>query len=128
MNDQEAYEYYLDPEHLKPAGPGRKPERPALTSMVPVRFPPEAIEAVKAVAHDEGITVSAWIRRLVQRELGTPARPAGLIPGSGRTGEPKALTSSLSIGAPRTFACPHLGISGVQGAACFTCGPLRAAA
>jgi hypothetical protein len=177
VNDREAYEFYLDPEHLKPVGPGRRPKRRPLANMTAVRFTPEAIEAVKAVAHKEGITVSSWIRRLVQRELEAPEtvemtveglpeplrfpadavravtaaampailrhgevsltlgsphtgaeRPAGLIPGSGRMGELKALPSSRSIGAARTFACPHMSIGGVVSATCFTCGPLQAAA
>jgi len=69
MDDREAYEFYEDPEHLKPAGPGRKRNAPRLTTMNSVRFAPEVIEAVKAVAFEEGVTVGSWIRRLVQREL-----------------------------------------------------------
>jgi hypothetical protein len=177
VNDREAYEYYLDPEHLKPAGPGRRRKGQRLTSLNSVRFAPEVIEAVKAAAFGEGITVGAWIRRLVRRELEAPEtvemvvdglpeplrlpadalraiaaavtpaliqhgqvsltlgsphtgaeRPAGLIPGSGRQGEPKALTSSRSIGAARTFACPHMSIGGVVSASCDICGPLHVAA
>jgi hypothetical protein len=128
VNDQEAYEYYLDPEHLETTGPGCKPKRPALTNMTAVHFTPEAIKAVKVVAHKEGVTVSSWIRRLVQQELAAHERPAGLIPGSGRMGELKALPSSRSIGGARTFACPHMSIGGVVSASCGTCGPLQAAA
>ena len=125
MNDREAYEFYLDPEHLKATGPGRKRKRPTLTSMVPVRFTPEVIERVKAVAHEEGITVSAWIRRAALRAAAVAERqqPGGLIEGSGHAGEPRALTSTLALG-PRTFICPHMSIGGVVSASCGTCGPM----
>jgi hypothetical protein len=36
---------------------------------VPVRFPAETIEQVKRIADDDGMTVSAWIRRTVERAL-----------------------------------------------------------
>lgn len=193
MDDREAHEFYKNPEHLRPAGPGRRPKRPAgrLTNMSSVRFAPETIEAVKDVAHDEGITVSTWIRRLVSRAVAAPAepetmrvtvegfneplqvradllrelasallpalvkhgsvsltlgqqqvtsmgpasmttampvsasvpRPQGLIPGSARQGEPKALRSSLSL--PRTFTCPHISIGNVVSADCGVCGPMQ---
>jgi hypothetical protein len=171
MDDREAYEYYADPEHRKPTGPPRKRQGQRLTSMSSVRFAPEVIEAVKAIAFGEGITVGSWIRRLVDREIsapetteivveglaeplrvpsdamerviaalmpalirhgslnlhiGTARRPAGLIPGSGRRGEPKALGSSLALKS-RTFACEHMSIGGVQDAACGVCGPLQLA-
>lgn len=190
--DDEAAAFYANPENLRVAGPGRKRKHPNLTSMGSVRFPPEAIEAVKTVASEEGMTVSSWIRRAVRRALEGPAlpepefvemtgpepvrlpaeavreivaklmpllwkhgtvsltfggpqiaagpnsmtttmpvslspkRPTGLIPGSGRSGEPKALTSSLRLHG--TFSCPHMSIGGVASASCGTCGPMRAAA
>jgi hypothetical protein len=132
VNDAEASEFYKDPRHLRIAGLGRKRKGPRLTSMTAVRFAPEVIEAVKAAAFREGVTVGSWIRRLVQRELAKPragaARPTGLIPGSGRMGRPRALPSSLSPCEPHTFICPHMGISGVQSASCGICGPLTAVA
>lgn len=190
MDDREAHEFYKDPEHLRIAGPGRKRNGQRLTSMTAVRFSPETIEAVKDVAHNEGITVSTWIRRLVSRTVAAPTepemmpvtvegfseplqvragllrelasalfpalvkhgsvsltlgqqqvmsmgpasmttampvsasvpRPQGLIPGSGRQGEPKALRSSLSLSC--TFRCEHISIGNVAGASCGQCGPL----
>ena len=53
--------------------------------------------------------------------------PEGLILGSGRAGEPRALSSSLQMRS-RTFTCPHFSISNVTAAACKHCGPLAAAA
>jgi len=55
------------------AGPRRPPTttRPAprLTSMVPVRFEPAMLDEVKQHASADGRSVSAWIRRAVEREL-----------------------------------------------------------
>ncbi len=70
MSDAEAFEYYEDPAKREPAPgpPRRRPERP-LTQHVPVRFPAETIEQVKRLADADGMTVSAWIRRAVERAV-----------------------------------------------------------
>jgi CRP-like cAMP-binding protein len=70
MSDAEAFEHYDDPARREPA-PGaarRRSERP-LTQHVPVRFPAETIEQVRRLAEADGMTVSAWIRRAVDRTL-----------------------------------------------------------
>ncbi len=71
MSDAEAFEYYEDPAKREPAPgpPRRRPQRP-LTQHVPVRFPAETIEQVKRFADADGMTVSAWIRRAVERAVG----------------------------------------------------------
>ena len=70
MSDAEASDYYGDPEMREPAPglPRRRPVRP-LTQHMPVRFPAETIEEVKRLADADGMTVSAWIRRAVERAL-----------------------------------------------------------
>ncbi len=70
MSDAEAFEYYEDPAKREPASgsPRRRPARP-LTQHVPVRFPAETIEQVRTLAEADGMTVSAWIRRAVERAL-----------------------------------------------------------
>lgn len=70
MSDAEAFEYYEDPAKREPP-PGRPRRRPAqpLTQHVPVRFPAETIERVRTLAEADGMTVSAWIRRAVERTL-----------------------------------------------------------
>ncbi len=70
MSDAEAFEHYEDPAKREPApdAPRRRPARP-LTQHVPVRFPAETIEQVKRRADSDGMTVSAWIRRAVERAL-----------------------------------------------------------
>jgi hypothetical protein len=80
--DAEAFEHYDDPARREPASgrPNRRPDR-ALTEHVPVRFPAATIEAVRALAEADGMTVSAWIRRSVERAIharvASPASPAG---------------------------------------------------
>ncbi len=43
---------------------------PRFTTIVPVRFEPTMLEAVRARAAADGRSVSAWIRRTVEAELG----------------------------------------------------------
>ena len=77
MSDAEAFEHYDDPARREPApgAPRRRSERP-LTQHVPVRFPAETIEQVRRLAEADGMTVSAWIRRAVERTL----RQRGAVP------------------------------------------------
>ncbi len=69
--DRADAEFYADPANQVPAGPAqrRKAPRRPLTGHVPVRFDDMTIAAVKERAEADGMTVSAWIRRLVAREL-----------------------------------------------------------
>lgn len=69
--DRADAEFYADPANQVPAGPAqrRKAPRRPLTGHVPVRFDDKTIAAVKERAEADGMTVSAWIRRLVAREL-----------------------------------------------------------
>lgn len=69
MSEAQAHEFYKDPEHLAASGPGQRRRRPMKSGMIPVRFSPDMIIAVKRFASQDGVTVSTWIRRLVGREL-----------------------------------------------------------
>ena len=69
MKEAEAHEFYKDPDHLAVAGPGQPPAQPMKSGLIPVRFTPDTVAAVKRVAKQDGVTVSTWIRRLVGREL-----------------------------------------------------------
>jgi len=71
-DDREAYEFYADPANRELRGTPRKRKAPRLTNMASVRFDPAVIETATAIAREEGITVSSWIRRLVQRETEPP--------------------------------------------------------
>lgn len=43
--------------------------RARLTSSIPVRFPDETLELIRARADADHRTVSSWIRHVVQQEL-----------------------------------------------------------
>lgn len=69
-SDAEAFAYYEEPSHREPApGQPRRGPKPNLTQHFPVRFSAPTIEAVRRLADDDGMTVSAWIRRAVDREV-----------------------------------------------------------
>jgi hypothetical protein len=76
MSEAQAHEFYKDPEHLAAAGPGQRREQPMKSGMIPVRFAPDVIAAVKRFASQDGVTVSTWIRRLVGREIQRRQPPA----------------------------------------------------
>jgi hypothetical protein len=70
VSDAEAFEHYDDPANREPApGPPRRRRERPLTQHVPVRFSAETIDEVRRVAEAEGMSVSAWIRRTVERTL-----------------------------------------------------------
>jgi predicted HicB family RNase H-like nuclease len=69
MTPDEEFEFYARPENQQPHGPGRR----RLTATVPVRFPAELLEQVRAAAAAEDRSVSSWIRRAVESELRHPA-------------------------------------------------------
>jgi hypothetical protein len=50
-------------------GRGRRRLAPTLSTHVPIRFTPEAIDAVKILAEADNKTVSSWIRDLVDAEI-----------------------------------------------------------
>jgi hypothetical protein len=70
-DDAAAASFYEDPEHQKPLPGGaiRKRDHAALESHTPIRFSSSVIARVKALASEDGLTVSSWIRRLVDREI-----------------------------------------------------------
>ncbi|MBJ7401617.1 YlcI/YnfO family protein [Mycolicibacterium sp.] len=69
MTPDEEFAFYARPENQEPQGPGRR----RLTATVPVRFPAELLEQVRAAAAAEDRSVSSWIRRAVESELRHPA-------------------------------------------------------
>lgn len=38
--------------------------------VIPVRFPPSLAVAARRVAEQDGMTLSAWVRKLVDQEIG----------------------------------------------------------
>jgi hypothetical protein len=71
MTRQEEHDFYADPKNQAPQGPARR--RGQLTEMVPVRFPPDTLAAIRQRADDEDRSVSSWIRRAVEHELAVAA-------------------------------------------------------
>ena len=69
MTPDEEFDFYARPENQQPQGPGRR----RLTATVPVRFPADLLEQVRAAAAAEDRSVSSWIRRAVESELRHPA-------------------------------------------------------
>jgi predicted HicB family RNase H-like nuclease len=72
MTPEQEYEFYARPENQVPQGPPRR-RRGRLSEMVPVRFPPELLEEVRRRAEADDRSLSAWIRRAVEHELGHSA-------------------------------------------------------
>ena len=92
MTRQEERDFYADPANQTPQGPARRRGR-GLTEMVPVRFPPEMLEAVRERADDEDRSVSNWIRRAVEKELtGSGSRAAGQTIGQTNDDKPTRTT------------------------------------
>lgn len=72
MTPEQEYQYYADPDNQQPQGPARR-RTTRLSAMVPVRFPPELLEQVRRRAEADDRSLSAWIRRAVEHELGNSA-------------------------------------------------------
>lgn len=72
MTPDEEYEFYARPENQEPQGAPRR-RKARLTAPIPVRFPPELLEEIKRAADADDRSVSAWIRRAVEHELGHSA-------------------------------------------------------
>jgi antitoxin component of MazEF toxin-antitoxin module len=70
-DDDAAAARFEDAENLRPVGRGERPKRPArkLGNGVPVRFPEALVMEIKRLADSDGVTVSAWIRSIVTREV-----------------------------------------------------------
>jgi len=134
VNNDDAAAFYDDPANRIPAGPARKRRK---SEVVSVRMDQVMVALIRRYAGPD-VTVSAWVRRAVQRqlrELRARERPAGLIPGSARRGESRSLPSSLGPALCQvtgitmgcgggTASCPHLSVGNVTAASCGICGPL----
>lgn len=69
MKNKDHDHYMENEEAMEPAGPPARRSAPTLSSHVPIRFSPEKIAAIRRLASHEGMTVSTWIRRAVEREI-----------------------------------------------------------
>lgn len=102
-------DFYADPEHLAPAGPARRRQRPVMSGMVPVRFPQDMIAVVKRFAGQDGMTVSTWIRHLVAKEIERRLPPqtvtASAEPIGVRIQGSPAVSSTAPTALPELIAC-----------------------
>lgn len=73
MTPDEEYEFYAQPANQEPQGSPRRRNR-RLSAPIPVRFTDEQLDAIRQRAEADDRSVSAWIRRAVEREL--DRRPA----------------------------------------------------
>lgn len=67
MTRDDEYDFYTHPENQTPRGSVRR--RGRLTEMVPVRFDPDTLAALRSAAEADDRSVSSWIRRAVEHEL-----------------------------------------------------------
>lgn len=67
--DAQAHQHYADPDNRAPAGPARRRRAASLSNHLPVRFQSHVISDVKRYADKDGMTVSSWIRAVVEAEL-----------------------------------------------------------
>jgi len=72
MAPEQEYEYYAQPGNQQPQGPPQRRQQ-RLSAMVPVRFPPDLLDEVRRRAEADDRSLSSWIRRAVEHELGHSA-------------------------------------------------------
>jgi predicted HicB family RNase H-like nuclease len=68
MTRTEEHGVYANPDNQEPQGPAHR-RKGTLTELVPVRFPPETLERLRAAADADDRSVSSWIRQAVEHEL-----------------------------------------------------------
>jgi hypothetical protein len=79
MSGQDVYSFYEDDENVAIEGEPVAPKRRAkLSSHLPIRFSPAVLAAARRLASADGMSVSSWVRWLVEREVvrRTPAETA----------------------------------------------------
>jgi predicted HicB family RNase H-like nuclease len=72
LTPEQEYEYYAQPDNQQPQGPPQR-RQPRLSAIVPVRFPPELLDEIRRRAEADDRSLSSWIRRAVEHELGHSA-------------------------------------------------------
>lgn len=73
MTPDQEYEFYARAENQEPQGPARRRGASRLGPPVPVRFPPELLDEARRAADADDRSLSSWIRRAVEHELGRTA-------------------------------------------------------
>jgi predicted HicB family RNase H-like nuclease len=73
MTPEQEYEFYAKAENQEPQGPARRRHPSRLSPPVPVRFPQELLDQARQAADADDRSLSSWIRRAVEHELGRTA-------------------------------------------------------
>jgi predicted HicB family RNase H-like nuclease len=73
MTREQEHAFYTQPQNQAPQGVARR-RREEPSEMVTVRLPPDVMHEVRRRADQENTSVSSWIRRAVEHELGRTAR------------------------------------------------------
>lgn len=71
MDDKLAADFYADPANRRIVGPSRRRagQGRLLSNHVPVRFAASMIARIRTLAARDGLTVSSWVRSVVEREV-----------------------------------------------------------
>ena len=69
---EQEYDFFAQAANQVPQGPPRRRSR-RLSAPVPVRFSPEVLQRIRERADADDRSVSSWIRRAVENELGRSA-------------------------------------------------------
>ncbi len=70
MSEKDPAEFYANPGNRRIVGPARRrTEKQPLSIHVPIRFSPTTTAWVRAFAARDGITLSSWVRAVVEREV-----------------------------------------------------------
>jgi hypothetical protein len=69
MTADDTYRYYDDHDMVTSGPPITPKRRPRLTNYLPIRFAPEYLGAARALAIEDGVSISTWVRTLVEREV-----------------------------------------------------------
>jgi hypothetical protein len=89
----EEYDFYAQPENQQPQGPPHRRRASRLSSMVPVRFPPQMLDEIRRRAEAEDRSVSSWIRAPSSTNCGLRLTCRGI--------------RSASVGRSRSVATAH---------------------
>jgi hypothetical protein len=69
MDNADLAEFYSRPENQTVVGPGERRKPSGLSAHVPIRFSAALIGKVRELAGQDGLTVSSWIRNVIEREV-----------------------------------------------------------
>jgi hypothetical protein len=73
MTPDQEHDFYAQEENQIPQGQPMRRRRGTLSDPVPVRLPAETLAAIRELAAADDRSVSSWIRRAIEHELGRQA-------------------------------------------------------